>query len=173
MIGVSRAMGRSSFLLQLPDCQATQALGRLLGRQLAPGTIFLLEGGLGSGKTTLVQGLAQGLGITDPVCSPTFTLINEYLEGRVPLYHMDFYRLNPEQVLVLEVERYWYPGETDPGIVAIEWPDLLASPPPQALTLALSDRPGGGREVTLGAMDPANLNQWEELLGHGLLVDEV
>ncbi len=166
-------MGRSSFLLQLPDCQATQALGKLLGRQLAPGTIFLLEGGLGSGKTTLVQGLAQGLGITDPVCSPTFTLINEYLEGRVPLYHMDLYRLNPEQVLALELERYWYPGETDPGIVAIEWPDRLTSPPPQALTLALSDRPGGGREVTLGAMDPANLNRWEELLGHGLLVDEV
>jgi tRNA threonylcarbamoyladenosine biosynthesis protein TsaE len=168
-----KTMGRSSFLLQLPDCQATQALGRSLGDQLPPGAILLLGGGLGSGKTTLVQGLAQGLGITDPVCSPTFTLINEYLEGRIPLYHMDLYRLDPEQVLALEVERYWDAGETDPGIVAIEWPDLLTSPPPPALTLTLSDRPGGGRQVTLGAMDPANLNQWEELLGHGLLVDEV
>jgi tRNA threonylcarbamoyladenosine biosynthesis protein TsaE len=86
---------------------------------------------------------------------------------------MDLYRLDPEQVLALEVERYWDAGETDPGIVAIEWPDLLTSPPPPALTLTLSDRPGGGRQVTLGAIDPANLNQWEELLGHGLLVDEV
>ncbi len=166
-------MGRSSFLLQLPDCQATQALGRLLGSRLAPGTILLLGGGLGSGKTTLVQGLAQGLGITDPVCSPTFTLINEYLEGRTPLYHMDLYRLNPEEVVGLDLERYWNPVETEPGIIAIEWPDRLTSPPPQALTLTLCDHLGGGRQVTLGAMDPANLNQWEELLGHGLLVDEV
>jgi tRNA threonylcarbamoyladenosine biosynthesis protein TsaE len=166
-------MERSSLLLQLPDCQATQALGQTLGGHLSPGAILLLQGELGSGKTTLVQGLAQGLGITDPVCSPTFTLINEYLEGRIPLYHMDLYRLNPEEVVALDLERYWNAGETEPGIVAIEWPDRLTSPPHQALTLALRDRPGGGRQVTLGAMDPANLNQWEELLGHGLLVDEV
>ena len=166
-------MERSSLLLQLPDCQATQALRQTLGGHLSLGAILLLQGELGSGKTTLVQGLAQGLGITDPVCSPTFTLINEYLEGRIPLYHMDLYRLNPEEVVALDLERYWDAGETEPGIVAIEWPDRLTSPPHQALTLALRDRPGGGRQVTLGAMDPANLNQWEELLGHGLLVDEV
>ncbi|MEB3251504.1 MAG: tRNA (adenosine(37)-N6)-threonylcarbamoyltransferase complex ATPase subunit type 1 TsaE [Cyanobacteriota bacterium] len=166
-------MERSSLLLQLPNCQATQALGQTLGGHLSLGAILLLQGELGSGKTTLVQGLAQGLGITDPVCSPTFTLINEYLEGRIPLYHMDLYRLNPEEVVALDLERYWDAGETEPGIVAIEWPDRLTSPPHQALTLALRDRPGGGRQVTLGAMDPANLNQWEELLGHGLLVDEV
>ena len=76
---------------------------------LPPDTILLLKGDLGAGKTTLVQGIGigGGLGITDAIVSPTFTLINEYPEGRLPLYHLDLYRLEPAEVRSLYLEKYW------------------------------------------------------------------
>ena len=79
----------------LPDATATFELGVCFGKHLQPGHILLLNGDLGAGKTTLIQGLGSGLGITDPIVSPTFTLLCEYLEGRIPLYHFDLYRLEP------------------------------------------------------------------------------
>jgi tRNA threonylcarbamoyladenosine biosynthesis protein TsaE len=72
----------------LADAQATRSLGISLGQSLPAGTVILLLGELGAGKTTLVQGIGAGVGITEPIVSPTFTLINEYLEGRLPLYHL-------------------------------------------------------------------------------------
>lgn len=87
-------MTQRSITLQLPDAAATHALGVQLGRVLPAGTVLLLNGELGSGKTSLVQGLGVGLGVVETVDSPTFTLVNEYLSGRLPLYHMDLYRLN-------------------------------------------------------------------------------
>lgn len=115
----------SSFTLRLPDPDATLQLGMELGRSLPPGTILLLQGDLGSGKTTLVQGIGQGLGITDPIVSPTFTLIHEYPEGRIPLYHLDLYRLEPIEVAALNLETYWDGLENPLGIVAIEWAERL------------------------------------------------
>ena len=169
-------MGSNNQLKQhnlfLTDSLATRNLGLALGQRLPMGTILLLLGDLGSGKTTLVQGLAAGLGISDPISSPTFTLINEYLEGRLPLYHIDLYRLGPDQVESLDLDRYWDEGETLPGIVAIEWGDRLLEPPGQALTLALSYNQPEGRQATLGAIDPANLSQWEAMIDD-LLVNEV
>jgi tRNA threonylcarbamoyladenosine biosynthesis protein TsaE len=109
----------------LVDAAATHQFGRELADQLTPGNILLLVGDLGSGKTSLVQGLAVGLGITDAVASPTFTIVNEYLLGRIPLYHLDLYRLTPQEVAALQIERYWDPWEVEPGIVAIEWPERL------------------------------------------------
>ncbi|XGB42224.1 MAG: tRNA (adenosine(37)-N6)-threonylcarbamoyltransferase complex ATPase subunit type 1 TsaE [Nodosilinea sp. LVE1205-7] len=159
-------------LVNLADSQATLELGESLGKGFPVGTILLLLGDLGSGKTTLVQGLAAGLGIPGPISSPTFTLINEYLEGRLPLYHVDLYRLSPAQVESLDLERYWNEAETPPGIVAIEWGDRLVQPPPQALTLALSYNQPEGRQARLGAIDPANLSQWEAIIDD-LLVNEV
>ncbi|MFZ4639795.1 MAG: tRNA (adenosine(37)-N6)-threonylcarbamoyltransferase complex ATPase subunit type 1 TsaE [Nodosilinea sp.] len=159
-------------LVHLADSPATLELGESLGKRLPVGTILLLLGDLGSGKTTLVQGLAAGLGISDPISSPTFTLINEYLEGRLPLYHIDLYRLGPDQVESLDLDRYWDEGETLPGIVAIEWGDRLLEPPVQALTLALSYNQPEGRQAILGAIDPANLSQWEAMIDD-LLVNEV
>ena len=85
-------------ILDLPDAEATRKFGVALGRSLAAGTVILLQGDLGAGKTTLVQGIAEGLEIQDSIESPTFTLINEYLIGRMPLYHLDLYRLEPEEV---------------------------------------------------------------------------
>ncbi len=73
----------------LADASATRSLGITLGKFLPAGSVILLSGELGAGKTTLVQGIGEGLGITDPIVSPTFTLINEYTEGRLPLYHLD------------------------------------------------------------------------------------
>ena len=85
-------------ILSLPDAEATRKFGITLGRSLLAGTVILLQGDLGAGKTTLVQGIAEGLEIQDSIESPTFTLINEYLAGRIPLYHLDLYRLEPEEM---------------------------------------------------------------------------
>jgi tRNA threonylcarbamoyladenosine biosynthesis protein TsaE len=110
------------------DAEATRVLGRSLGQSLPSGSVILLEGDLGSGKTTLIQGLGEGLGITEPIVSPTFTLINEYTEGRLPLYHLDLYRLQPEEVTALHLEIYWEGIDVPLGIVAIEWAERLQRP---------------------------------------------
>lgn len=115
----------SKLTIDLPNLSASQALGTALGQQLCPGTVLLLQGNLGSGKTTLIQSLGRALGITDEIVSPTFTLVNEYPEGRLPLYHLDLYRLEPAEVIALHLEHYWQEEEFPPGIVAIEWPERL------------------------------------------------
>ncbi len=89
--------------------------------QLEAGDVLLLDGDLGAGKTSLTKGLAAGLGITRPVKSPTFTIIREYQEGRLPLYHMDIYRLEDGGVEDLGLEEYF---EGD-GVSVVEWPEFL------------------------------------------------
>ena len=129
-----------SLTFSLPDATATQQLGLILGQVLPAGSTLLLEGDLGRGKTTLVQGIGRGLGITDSVDSPTFTLINEYTEGRLPLYHLDLYRLQPNDVTALNLESYWEGIEYPPGIMAIEWAERLPYKPPTYLEIQLRDR---------------------------------
>ncbi|MGB7088033.1 MAG: tRNA (adenosine(37)-N6)-threonylcarbamoyltransferase complex ATPase subunit type 1 TsaE [Phormidesmis sp.] len=131
-------------VINLPDAQATQRLGRVLGEQLPPGSVLLLKGDLGSGKTTLVQGLGFGLGVKD-IDSPTFTLINEYTRGRLPLYHIDLYRLSPAEADAMQLETYWEAEEVEPGIVAIEWSERLHYLPPAPIELALSYLAAGRR----------------------------
>ncbi|MGB3404252.1 MAG: tRNA (adenosine(37)-N6)-threonylcarbamoyltransferase complex ATPase subunit type 1 TsaE [Microcoleaceae cyanobacterium] len=123
--------------LQLVNAEATQNLGTQLGRCLPPGSTILLVGNLGSGKTTLVQGIAQGLGIQETIDSPTFTLINEYLTGRIPLYHFDCYRLQSEEIEGLNPELYWEGIEVKPGIVAIEWAERLSYKPEHYIQINL------------------------------------
>ncbi|WP_199249925.1 tRNA (adenosine(37)-N6)-threonylcarbamoyltransferase complex ATPase subunit type 1 TsaE [[Phormidium] sp. ETS-05] len=130
-------MTRCSTIL-LPDAAATHTLGFNLGQQLPAHSILLLEGDLGAGKTTLVQGIGAGLGITSNIVSPTFTIIIEYTEGRLPLYHFDLYRLSPSEVAQLQPETYWEGIEFPPGIVAIEWPDRLPYLPQHYLRLHLT-----------------------------------
>ncbi|MDJ1177193.1 tRNA (adenosine(37)-N6)-threonylcarbamoyltransferase complex ATPase subunit type 1 TsaE [Roseofilum capinflatum] len=139
--------------LDLPDAQATKELGIKLGQILAPGSVVLFNGDLGTGKTTLIQGLGKGLGIEDLIDSPTFTLINEYADGRVPLYHFDLYRLSPAQVPNLNPELYWEGIEVPPGIVAIEWAEKLPYSPPEVLILDLSYQ-GDQRRVELWSKGP-------------------
>jgi tRNA threonylcarbamoyladenosine biosynthesis protein TsaE len=116
--------------------QQTQRLGARLGELLSPGDVLLLEGELGAGKTVFAQGVAQGLGITDPVTSPTFTLIHEY-RGRLPLYHVDLYRLgNAAEAADLGIEDYLY-GE---GVTLVEWPGRAEGVLPSA-HLVVSLRP--------------------------------
>ncbi len=144
----------------LTDTEATRSLGISLGQSLPAGSVILLEGDLGAGKTTLVQGIGEGLGITDAIVSPTFTLINEYTEGRLPLYHLDLYRLEPEEVEALNLETYWEGVEVPPGIVAIEWAERLEYEPPAYLGIQLSHSADSGRQAKLmpvGAFDLKSL----------------
>ncbi|MFM2429027.1 MAG: hypothetical protein RLZZ511_240 [Cyanobacteriota bacterium] len=131
--------------IQLADAAATHALGIALGEDLGAGTVLLLEGDLGAGKTSLVQGIGAGLGITETIDSPTFTLINEYHEGRIPLYHLDLYRLAPEEVWGLNLANYWEGMETDLGVVAIEWAERLPELPPEYWTIRLQHGDQGDR----------------------------
>ncbi|MEA5604538.1 tRNA (adenosine(37)-N6)-threonylcarbamoyltransferase complex ATPase subunit type 1 TsaE [Nostoc sp. UHCC 0252] len=133
----------------LADTEATLRLGITLGESLTPGSVILLEGDLGAGKTTLVQGIGKGLGITEPIVSPTFTLINEYTEGRLPLYHLDLYRLEPQEVAALNLESYWEGVEVIPGIVALEWAERLPYKPDSYLNLSLTYENSGTRQVEL------------------------
>ena len=125
-------------IVKLPDASATQMLGIDLGKFLTAGSVLLLTGDLGSGKTTLVQGLALGLNIEDSIVSPTFTIINEYFSGRLPLYHLDLYRLNEAEVDDLHLESYWLGLETTSGIVAIEWAERLSYLPDNYLRIELT-----------------------------------
>jgi tRNA threonylcarbamoyladenosine biosynthesis protein TsaE len=143
-----------TFSLESPD--QTQALGVHLGQTLSAGSILLLEGDLGSGKTTLVQGIGMGLGITDAIVSPTFALIHEYPEGRVPLYHFDLYRLSPPEVLELHVELYWQGIEVPLGIVAIEWPVRLIERPSDYIQIALTHTENG-RQVGISSYNHQGL----------------
>lgn len=100
----------------------TFALGRALGEISVPGMVFTLVGDLGVGKTVLTQGFARGLGITGPVNSPTFTILQIYEEGRMPFYHFDVYRITDlEEMDEIGYEDYFY-GE---GVSLIEWADLI------------------------------------------------
>jgi tRNA threonylcarbamoyladenosine biosynthesis protein TsaE len=129
----------------------TAAVGRDLASRLERGAIVLLSGDLGAGKTAFVRGMAGGLGI-DPaeVSSPTFTLIQEYRGGRLPLYHVDLYRLQSIEVeeLGLDDERM---GE---GVTAIEWPDRLPHPFRGATVVRIE--PGGenDRAIEITRDDP-------------------
>jgi len=98
----------------------TRAIGRELSLALRENSVIGLSGDLGAGKTEFVKGIAEGLGATDPVTSPTFTLVHEYRSGRLPLFHMDFYRLETEK----ELDEIGFDDYLrEPGICAIEWAD--------------------------------------------------
>ncbi len=136
-------------IIDLPDREATVNLGEKLGQTLASGSVILLKGDLGAGKTTLVQGIGLGLGIQEPIASPTFTLVNEYSEGRLPLYHLDLYRLQGQDIEALYLENYWQGIEVDLGIVAIEWSERLTFLPENYLEITLLDRGEQGRRALL------------------------
>jgi len=125
--------------------EETEAAGRRLAAALRPGDVVALTGDLGAGKTAFTRGLAAGLGCGDAVSSPTFTLIQEYGGGRLPLYHMDLYRLESvEEAIRIGIEEYL---EGD-GVAVIEWaekfPDLL---PPGTRRLRFRIGPGNQREI--------------------------
>lgn len=100
----------------------TRALGEKLGSKAAPGSIYTLTGDLGTGKTIFTQGFASGLGVKEPVNSPTFTIVQEYHSGRIPLYHFDVYRIDHvDEMEEVGYEDYFYSD----GACLIEWADLI------------------------------------------------
>lgn len=100
----------------------THALGKKIGETAKPGDVYTLVGDLGVGKTVFTQGIADGLGITEPVSSPTFTIVQVYEEGRMPFYHFDVYRIGDiEEMDEIGYEDYFY-GE---GLCMIEWANLI------------------------------------------------
>jgi tRNA threonylcarbamoyladenosine biosynthesis protein TsaE len=120
------------------NLESTQAIATELAKVLMPGSILWLSGNLGSGKTTFVQGLGKGLGIEDQITSPTFSLIDEHLLGRIPLYHIDLYRLEPEEVGSLHLFAYWQGIDFELGIVAIEWAERMITLLPPYLKISLT-----------------------------------
>jgi tRNA threonylcarbamoyladenosine biosynthesis protein TsaE len=115
-----------------------------LARRLAPGAIVLLSGDLGAGKTTFVRGLAAALGIDpDEVTSPTFTLVHEYRGGRLPLVHVDLYRLDRADLDEIGIDQ----DVAASGITAIEWAERLSRDLPHAIRIAIADRGDERREI--------------------------
>jgi len=107
------------YISRTPD--ETLALGDQLADELSAGSVVSLRGSLGSGKTVLAKGIARHLGITEPIVSPTYTILQEYA-GTLPLYHLDLYRVSSlEEFDQLGVEEYFYSG----GITLIEWSELI------------------------------------------------
>ncbi len=100
----------------------TFALGKKIGQEARPGDLYTLTGDLGTGKTVFTQGVAAGLGIKEPVTSPTFTIVQIYEEGRMPLYHLDIYRIDDiSEMEEIGYEDYFY-GD---GLCIIEWAELI------------------------------------------------
>ena len=110
-------------LIESHSAEDTFEIGRKIGLEVRPGTVICLNGDLGTGKTVFTKGVAAGLGITEPVVSPTFTVVQIYEEGRLPLYHFDVYRIDdPDEMEEIGYRDYFY-GD---GVAIIEWSDLIA-----------------------------------------------
>ncbi len=120
-----------SKIMETFSAEETYTLGKKLGEQAKPGQVYTLIGDLGVGKTVFTQGVADGLGITEPINSPTFTIVQIYEEGRMPFYHFDVYRIGDvEEMDEIGYEDYFY-GE---GICLIEWANLIEEILPESYT---------------------------------------
>lgn len=129
----------------------TQALGQKLASRLAPGDVIAYFGDLGAGKTAFTRGLVQGLGITDPVTSPTYTIVNEYLSGRIPLFHFDMYRLSSsDELFDIGWEDYLSRG----GVCAVEWSENVMDALPEDTVWVRIAREGDtGRSITIKGVE--------------------
>ena len=124
----------------------TEALGEKLAHILAPGTLIAYRGDLGAGKTAFTRGLARGLGITDPVTSPTYTIVNEYTSGRLPLFHFDMYRLHSADDLF---DIGWEDYLDRQGVCAVEWSENVAQAMENPLTVTIQKIGEDSRIITL------------------------
>jgi tRNA threonylcarbamoyladenosine biosynthesis protein TsaE len=130
--------------------EETEKIGEMLAQKLAPGTIIAYQGDLGAGKTAFTRGLARGLGCTEQVTSPTYTIVNEYLRGRMPLFHFDMYRLRSADDL-------WGIGWDDyldrGGICAVEWSENVVEAMEDAITVTIEKTVEDSRRITVEGVD--------------------
>ena len=136
--------------------QETETVGEKLAQQLAPGTVLAYRGDLGAGKTAFTRGLARGLGCTELVTSPTYTIVNEYLSGRLPLFHFDMYRLHSSDDLWdIGWEDYLERG----GICAVEWSENVADAMEKPICVCVEKLGDEKRRITIeGGIDLAALS---------------
>lgn len=137
-------------IIETYGAQETFEFGKKIGETVKPGQVYTLIGDLGVGKTVFTQGLAQGLGITEPVNSPTFTIVQIYEEGRMPFYHFDVYRIGDvEEMEEIGYEDCFY-GE---GVCLIEWANLIEEILPERYTqITIEKNPEKGfdyRKITI------------------------
>ena len=134
----------------------TEKVGEDLGKDLRPGSILAYEGDLGAGKTAFTRGLARGLGATEQVTSPTYTIVNEYLSGRCPLFHFDMYRLRScDDLFDIGWEDYLDRG----GVCAVEWSENVADAMEDAITVKIEKTGEDTRRITIeGGIDLADLS---------------
>jgi tRNA threonylcarbamoyladenosine biosynthesis protein TsaE len=133
----------------------TRALARDLVRDVTAGATLLISGDLGAGKTAFVKGLAEGLGMSaDDVTSPTFTLVHEYRGGRLPLVHVDLYRLERAELDEIGLDS----DLAATGVLAIEWADRLERPPRAAIRVSIQDSGADDRTVTVSRAGPSHLS---------------
>jgi tRNA threonylcarbamoyladenosine biosynthesis protein TsaE len=143
----------------------TNAFGKALAQQLTAGDVLLLQGNLGAGKSELARGIARGLGITGHVPSPSFTILQVYEDGRLPLYHFDWYRITSvEELYEMGLEEYLYAG----GVSVIEWPDMAREAVPEThLRINISITGETNRQLAVDpvggfhALDFGKLEAWQ------------
>jgi tRNA threonylcarbamoyladenosine biosynthesis protein TsaE len=128
----------------------TEAVGEALGKILQPGTVVAYRGDLGAGKTAFTRGLARGLGAAENVTSPTYTIVNEYLSGRMPLFHFDMYRLaSSDDLFDIGWEDYLERG----GVCAVEWSENVADAMEDAIFVTIEKCSEDSRRITVEGVD--------------------
>ena len=132
------------FITNSPE--ETEALGAALGSRLTPGTVIAYQGDLGAGKTAFTRGVACGLGAKESVTSPTYTIVNEYLSGKYPLFHFDMYRLaSSDDLFDIGWEDYLDRG----GICAVEWSENVADALENALVIRIEKTGEESRRICI------------------------
>lgn len=132
------------FITHSPE--ETEAVGRALGAVLKPGTVIAYTGDLGAGKTAFTRGLARGLDAKEQVTSPTYTIVNEYLSGRMPLFHFDMYRLHSaDDLFDIGWEDYLERG----GVCAVEWSENVAEAMEDPITVSIEKTGEESRRITI------------------------
>ena len=130
--------------------EETEAVGAALGRVLTPGSVVAYRGDLGAGKTAFTRGLARGLGCDEMVTSPTYTIVNEYLGGRLPLFHFDMYRLaSADDLWDIGWEDYLERG----GVCAVEWSENVADAMEGAIRVTIGKTGDQSRRITIEGGD--------------------
>ena len=141
-------------IIETRSPEETFSVGRRLGEKARAGQVFTLSGDLGVGKTVLTQGFARGLGIKEPVNSPTFTIVQVYEEGRLPFYHFDVYRIGDiEEMEEIGYDDYFFGN----GVCLIEWAELIQELlPKQIISVTIEKNPEKGfdyRKITIDGLE--------------------